>query len=283
MIEYGDEPKRLVSTLLTYRNDIDIYTEDELKDKEFYKVLLSRLVEDKVKITDITPLGSKKNVIERCMNEPDNGRKKLFIVDGDIVLIHGKGIPKIRHLFVLDAYCMENLLLNKESIIHFIYFNCASKSIKEIEKEVEFENWLNTYSNKFIDLFIHFAILDFFGGRFTLYNAQKFHKLEKKTLIFSEDLVNNYIDILKTDILKLVKVQDYETKYEELKKIWSVNINNLLTIVSGKDYLIPTLLYKTQSFKKSKALPTYEEVKFFLAHHCNLSRLSDLKSVIESL
>jgi hypothetical protein len=277
MLELSDEPKRLVSTFLTYRNDIDIYTEDELKDKEFYKVLFNRLLDNKIRINDITPLGSKKNVIDRCQTEPNNGRKKLFIIDGDVTIIHGKDVSALKHLFVLDAYCIENFVLDNESILQFIYLHCASKPKEEIEKELNLDVWLSNYANKLVDLFIHFAIVDFFGGKFTLFNAHKFHPKEN----YSEELVEADIEKLKVDILLLTTKENYDLKYEELKKQWTTCIESLLTIVSGKDYLIPIILFKTQYYKKSKALPSTDEAKFMLAQYCKLDRLSNLKIAIE--
>lgn len=279
MLELSDEPKRLVSTFLTYRNDVDIYTEDELKDKEFYKVLFSRLLDNKININDITPLGARKNVIKRCETEPDNGRKKIFIIDGDVTIIHGKDIPALKNLFVLDAYCIENFVLDKQSVINFIYLNCASKPKEEIEDELKFENWLSGYSNKLVDLFIHFGITDFFGGKFTLFNAHKYHLKEN----YFEEIVEQDIEKLKAEILLLTTRENYELKYEELKNQWANCVSSLMTIVSGKDYLIPILLFKTQNYKKSKAMPTVEEAKFMLAQNCNLDRLSKLKVAIESL
>ncbi|MDZ4713716.1 MAG: DUF4435 domain-containing protein [bacterium] len=279
MLELSDEPKRLVSTFLTYRNEIDIYTEDELKDKEFYKVLFSRLLDNKININDITPLGARKNVIKRCETEPDNGRKKIFIIDGDVTIIHGKDIPALKNLFVLDAYCIENFVLDKQSVLNFIYLNCASKPKEVIEDELKFENWLSGYSNKLVDLFIHFSITDFFGGKFTIFNAHKFHPKEN----YSEEVVDLDIEKLKAEILLLTTKENYEHKYEELKNQWTNCVSSLMTIVSGKDYLIPILLLKTQCFKKSKAMPTVEEAKFMLAQNCNLDRLSKLKEAIEAL
>lgn len=279
MLELSDEPKRLVSTFLTYRNEIDIYTEDELKDKEFYKVLFNRLLENKIKINDITPLGGRKNVISRCETEPDNGRRKIFIVDGDIAIIHGKDIPALKNLFVLDAYCIENFVLDKQSVLNFIYLNCASKPKEEIEMELNFEEWLGSYSNKLIDLFIHFAITDYFGGKFKLFNANKFHPKEN----YAEEIVEQDIEKLKSEILLLTSSENYEFKYKELKNQWTNCVSSLMTIVSGKDYLIPILLFKTQCYKKSKALPTVEEAKFMLAQNCNLDRLAKLKEVLVSL
>lgn len=279
MLELSDEPKRLVSTFLTYRNDIDIYTEDGLKDKEFYKVLFGRLLEGKIEINDITPLGGSTNVIDRCKNEPDNGRKKIFIIDGDVAIIHGKDIPQLKNLFVLDAYCIENFVLDKQSAINFIYLNCATKPKEQIENELEFENWLSNYANKLVDLFIHFGIIDFFGGSFTLFNAHKFHPTEN----FSEKLVEQDIEKLRIDILKLTTKEDYQIKYDELKKQWTNCVATLMTIVSGKDYLIPILLLKTRDYRKSKALPTIDEAKFVLVQYCSLDRLSKLKFAIEAL
>jgi len=279
MLELSDEPKRLVSTFLTYRNEIDIYTEDELKDKEFYKVLFSRLLENKIKISDITPLGARKNVINRCETEPDNGRKKIFIIDGDIAIIHGKNIPALKNLFVLDAYCIENFVLDKQSILNFIYLNCASKPKVEIEMELNFEEWLGNYSNKLVDLFIHFAITDYFGGKFKLFNANKFHPKEN----YDEEIVEQDIEKQKSEILLLTSIENYELKYNELRTQWTNCASSLMTIVSGKDYLIPILLFKTQCYKKSKALPTVEEAKFMLAQNCNLDRLIKLKEAIVSL
>lgn len=279
MLELGGEPKRLVSTFLAYRNDIDIYTEDELKDKEFYRVLFHRLVGNNLKINDITPLGSRDNVLERCKNEPQNGRKKIFVIDGDVTIIHGNNIPQMQNLFVLDAYCIENVVFDKESVLNFIYLNCATRAKDEIEQELDFERWLTTYSKKLIDLFIHFGIMDFYGGKFTLFNAHKYHKKDD----YAEELVEKDIELLKNEILKLTSKENYDAKYQELVKKWTYSCENLLKIVSGKDYLIPILLLKAKLYKRSKATPTIEESKFFLVQYCGLERLSKLKATIESL
>jgi hypothetical protein len=283
MIALSEESQRLTSTFRAYRNDIDIYTEDNDKDKEFYKVLFKRLLKSDIIINDITPLGCKDTVIKRCDEEPDNGRKKIFIVDGDVIFIHGKNIPVLQNLYVLEGYCIENFLIDKETIIHFLYMNCGTKPIEQIEIELNFNDWLNEYSTMFIDLFIHFALINYFGGYFTLFNANKYHVKQGEEMIFQTELVNADILKIKDEILKLVSIEDYNLKYEELNEKWTHCIENLTTIVSGKDYLIPLLLLKTKQFRKSKALPTLEEIKFSLVHSSNLSKLSNLKQVIENL
>jgi hypothetical protein len=283
MIVLSEEAQRLTSTFRAYRNDIDIYTEDNDKDKEFYKVLFRRLLKSEIVINDVTPLGCKDSVLKRCAEEPDNNRKKIFIVDGDITFIHGNNIPALKNLYVLEGYCIENFLIDKETIIHFLYMNCGTKSIEQIEGELNYNNWLSVYSTTLIDLFIHFALMNYFGGNFTLFNANKYHVKEGEEMLFKAEIVNADIAKLKEGILELVRIDEYNSKYTDLTKKWTICIENLTTIVSGKDYLIPLLLLKTKQFKKSKALPTLEEIKFSLVHTSNLSRLSNLKQVIENL
>ncbi len=244
MLELSEEARRLTSTFLSYRNDIDIYTEDEEKDKEFYKVLFKRLIKNDIIINDITPLGNKDAVKNRCQNEPENGRKKIFIIDGDVSIIHGKDIPVMKNLFVLDAYCIENFLFDQETLIHFIYLNCATKSKESIIQEVDFEKWLGEYSELFIQLFIHFALANYFGVYYTLYNANKYHIRTKDIISFSPELVAADIDQIKLEILKSVDEETFIFEQKKLIEKWTNCLNSLFTVVSGKDYLIPILLIR---------------------------------------
>jgi hypothetical protein len=280
MLSYSSEPKRLVSTFLAYRNDIDIYTEDDEKDKEFYRVLFSRLLDPSVKINDITPLGCKENVIDLCKNEPDNGRRKIFIIDGDVAIIHG-GVVSLPNLHVLESYCIENFLIEQKSICQFIYLNCGVKPIEDIEANIQYDNWLSSYSESLMELFFHFAVIHKLCGKFTLYNANKYHKKVKDKIVFDKTLVQADIAEVRNEIVTTFGQESYDVEYQKLIERWPKSIEHLLTIVSGKDYLIPLLLIKTQEFKKSKATPSLEEVKISLVQYCNLDKLVKLKEQIE--
>lgn len=280
MLKYSDESKRLVSTFFAYRNDVDIYTEDQVKDKEFYRVLFSRLLTN-IRINDITPLGSKADVINRCKEEPKGERKKVFIVDGDIALVNDVVI-KVENLFVLDRYCIENFLIDQNSTCNFVYYNCGTKSKEEIQVDIDYDNWLKGYSEHLIDLFIHLAVLNFYEGKFTLHNVNKYHTKKKDTFSFDSALVQKDISDLKDVIIAEVGEEKYESKLNELRGKWTNSIETLLTIVSGKDYLIPMLLIKTQEFKSSKGTLTLQEAKIKLVQDFDVSSLNRLKEFIES-
>lgn len=281
MINYNEESRRLLSTFYAYRNDIDIYTEDEEKDKEFYSTLFKRLLKPSIRINDITPLGNKNQVIKRCQNEPYSERKKIFIVDGDIGVINNETLV-MDNLFVLSRYCIENFLIDENSICNFVYLSCGTKSKEEILHNLEFENWMGSYSESLIQLFIHFAILKDCGGNFKLYNAHKYHQKIEGKYNFNRVMVSNDIETIKIEILKILSEEDYKEHYRYLNQKWTNDIDNLLKIVSGKDYLIPILLIKSQEFKKSKSMPSLEETKINLVHHFNVENLRDLKEAIEN-
>ena len=284
MLEYSEESRRLVSTFLRYRNEIDIYTEDDEREKEFYSVLLSRLVDSRIKISDITPLGARRNVINRCKNEPDNGRKKIFIIDGDVSMIHGSDIPVYNNLFILNAYCIENFLIDRDSAIDYAYKKCTTKSREYIEEYLGFETWYSVYSERFITLFIHFAILNLLGELFDLMHPGRFvRRNDDGTYTFLEDEFVKVLDSIRARIFGRMSEADYLEKLTELQNKWQISIQNMMTIVSGKDYLIPMLLWRIKNLKRSGSVPTVSEAKFHLVHCCDLSRLSDLKNAIEAL
>ncbi|MEQ9413306.1 MAG: DUF4435 domain-containing protein, partial [Cyclobacteriaceae bacterium] len=98
-----------------YRNDVDIFTEDRVADKEFYKSIFKRLFQGKIKINDVTPLGCKANVLDAYDTQnPKPKRKQYYIVDGDLDLINGTNRKEEKNLIVLDSYCIENYLINED-------------------------------------------------------------------------------------------------------------------------------------------------------------------------
>jgi len=278
MLRFNDASRRLVSVFFSYRNDIDIYTEDEFANKEFYKILFRRLVTNGIKINDVTPLGSKGNVLERCRVEPDSGRRKLFIVDGDINVIHKKGIPILKNLYVHDAYCIENFVFDKTSIVKFLYDFCADRSIEKIESDLRFDDWLGGYSDKLILLFIHFALVNYYGGLFKICNIQKYCNGND----LSMEKTDQAIEEARLQILTFTGEDEYLRKLDELIGQWENGFDTLVTIVSGKDYLLPMLQQKAKSIKSTGRIPSVQDLKFVLAQNCELDRLSRLKNTIEN-
>lgn len=273
-----------------YRNDVDIFTEDKTSDKEFYKTLFQRLLGDKIKINDITPLGCKSNVLEAFDNQiPNSTRKQYFIVDGDLELIINTNRKSENNLIVLDAYCIENYLIDECGAIELIYFSNGKEDRDNISKRLNFEKWLSYNSTELVSLFLHFGVLRMFGGGPKIRNAGEFLKQEKKQTILDTQQILNYTEDIKNEILnKLIELQysnpqlEYEKSLAKLNSKWELNNKTLLTIVSGKDYLVPLIQHRINfCIGKGKSLFPKESLKLFLASNADLKRLEFLKNRIK--
>lgn len=279
MLEYSPEAKRVSSVFFQYKNDIDIYTEDGLNNRVFYLALFKKLIDPKIKIENITTLGRRRDVIKACKNEPKSPRRKLFIIDGDLTIVHGKNEMQ-DNLFVLDSYCIENYLFDEQSVVEYISCN-SGKAIEEVKKELNYESWLKCYSSHFIDLFLHFAIADDINLEFKLFNAEKYFPGSMKT--FSHKLIEDDVADLKKRIILKVGEEKFNSLYMLFSCNWPDSTKHFLRLISGKDYLIPLLNIKTTSMSTSGSLPNKTFTKNFLLKHCTLKRLVGLKLKIESL
>lgn len=279
MLKYNNESRKISSRFKAYRNDINVFTEDEEKDKEFYTLLLKRLLGSQVKINDITPLGCKKNVLKYC-NETALGKKEVYIVDGDIKVINNNHAIAHPNLFILDRYCIENYLLDENSAIKYIYNNSGTHSESNIKIALQYQNWLATYAPSLVCLFIHFAIADCFEIPYSIFAFSKYLVVKKKTISFNEDSLLSDVETVKNAVIEKIGKDKYEKTLKKLELKWEPTTETLLTIVSGKNYLIPLLQLKTQDFKKCKDTQTLEVCKISLVQHFDINNLNRLKDFI---
>jgi hypothetical protein len=290
MLKYGINALKAMPRLFSYRNDIDIFTEDKVADKEFYKTLFQNLLGEHIKINDVTPLGCKANVLNAydTQNLKDK-RKKFFIIDGDLDLIIGTNRKEENNLIILDSYCIENYLIDEKGIIDFLYFSNGTEAKDQIKLKLNFDKWLNYNSKCLIDLFLNFAILKKYGGGPILKNANEFLKQENKQTILDQSKIEKYSEKIKIEIINHLESSGfsdaekiYKTNYKDLSKVWKTDNQTLLKIVSAKNYLLPLLQFRiNHCINKGKALFPRETIKLFLASNSKLERLEFLKNKIK--
>lgn len=286
MLEFGFKALRALPKFFTYRNDIDIYTEDKIADKEFYRTIFKRLLGDEIKINDVTPLGCKTNVLNEYnkQNKSDK-RKKLFIVDGDLELILDTNRKSFSNLIVLDSYCIENYLINEKAGIELIYFSNGSESRENLKNKLNFDKWLEYNAPCLIALFINFAILRKYGGGPIIKTAHDFLTQDGKETILNKDEIKKYSSDIKNEIIhQLNKIgiknpeETYNQDYTSLCKKWETNNDTLLKIVSAKNFLLPLLQFRIR-YCLDKVNGMYPKISFklFLADKCDLKRLAFIK------
>lgn len=275
MLSFNIEQKGLISKFKEYRNSIDIYTEDNDKDKEFYVRLLKQLMQEtEIIINDIYPLGCCQEVINHCKTNTQLIRKKLYIIDGDIHLIH-KPKETIPNLFVLNSYCIENYVVEKKSVVDFAYEIVATMPKHEVEMAIKYDEHMRKAVDNLINLFLHFSILMEVSGKFQLLHIESF--IVGRDI--SEDLVNSKVEEIKGQILTIINEENYSIRLKDRIDNWERNIDTLLRIVSGKDYLIPYSVHLIKKLKSNFTLDK-ETIKFMMLKYCTLDRLLDLKTTI---
>lgn len=280
-LEFSTETRQAATVFTEYRNSIDIYTEDCDKDKEFYVKLLNRLMEGTdVTINDIHPLGCRRTVIECCQNDTDSRRKKLYIVDGDIYLQY-KEKENISHLYVLDAYCIENYMICKNSICNVAYNLHARDTYENVKNALRIPQELNNISKPLIDLFFYYSIQMECINQFNLMHIDAY--MNKAAKQIDSNIINTKIREIKNG---LIQRGITEERINELLNIresqFPYNNDTLLKIVSGKDFLIPYFGHYIDRILNCPLKLPKEAWKFNLVDKCDIEKLNPLKQAILS-
>lgn len=278
-LEFTTKTLQAATVFKEYRNTIDIYTEDCDKDKEFYIRLLQRLLCDTgIVINDIHPLGCRRTVIDCCQKDNDTRRKKLYIVDGDIYLQY-KDKEIIPNLFVLDAYCIENYVICEESICHVAYLLHARESYDTIRSILQIPQELNTIAQLLIKLFFYYSIQIELFGQYELRTIEAF--MDKTSKCINNTLIESRIDEIITGLEKHGFTKEMINElYQQRERKFPYNIDTLLQIVSGKDYLIPYLRYCFDRKLKLNIKIPKETWKFNLVDNADLTRLISLRDAV---
>lgn len=278
-LEFSSEQEQVASIFTAYRNDIDIYTEDENKDKPFYKKLFIRLLKDSgINIHDVYPLGSSDDVIEACQKDNDVTRKKIYIVDGDIYLMFN---PKqvIPNLFVLDAYCMENLVIDEESVCNALCNFHEEKEYDEIKVLFQFDSLIQQHQDALITLFYYKALDQKYRGYFNLYSLSAYYDKNFNLDLSKIELEQN---LIKNNLISEGKIteSEFERELSLLERMFPKNADSFLKIISGKDYLIHMISCHAKKTLNHKTGHSKEAWKYNFAQFCKLDRLQNLKTAI---
>lgn len=276
MISYPRESQQLCSVFTQFRNTINIYTEDEEKDKRFYKVLFERLLcETGIVVKDITPLGNCHNVIDACHKDTSTF-PKLYIVDGDIdLMLNPKATEK--NLYVLDRYCIENFLIDENSVYRvfdeFDYIH-ADTNIRDL---IRYDDIISSIVEPLMDMFRHFAVAKKLMGFFVI---KKISCILDKDRICSEKLETEKSFIKNNCYNNNISEEDFDIELRKMETFYPNTNENMFKYVSAKNYLLPYIVdYCKKKLGLSIGLPQ-DNWKYQFAKHCNIDNLSGLRDRI---
>jgi hypothetical protein len=279
MLKFKSKVIPTLSIFFRHKNDVDIFIEDS-NDEEFYSELFKSILDGK-RANKIISCGCKTSLIEACENDQNpRNRHRVYLADGDLDLIFSEPRSDLRYLFFLKRYCIENFLFEEESIIEIIHDNTVLDRTK-IQDKLGMTKWFETISKPLIDLFIHYAISHKYGLglRTTSISVFTLCKKVSKIDVLDIDAVDNKIREFKIEIINSIGEENYLKEIYDLNLKWPVSVDNLLTIVSAKDYLLPLLRARCKKIKGKETFSLgHESIRLGLAKKNKFESLNELKT-----
>lgn len=261
-------------------NDIDIFIEDTAPGyRKIFKELLRRVFNTELKIDQVFPVGNRDKVIEECRkNQTGNSRKRIFIVDGDLYLMHEDNQINLKGLFILPRYCIENYLIHESSIIDVLYEEEPELEKEQIKKGLKFSEWINANDTILTELFKIYALC-------------KKHVPQEQTVAYkvsnlcsdnSGELCTiktfQRIELLKQKLIAHLGEANFRLEYDNLSQKISHESYKMLKYSSGKDYLFPLINTRLRRLIETK--PTNLNLKVRIATRCDLKELIEIKKYV---
>lgn len=223
------------------RNDIEIFVEDSSA-KNVWRELLKKFLPDGVQFEDPIQLGSRNNVLEECrQDQAVDGRRKLYIIDADLDLLKGVQKPKLRHLYRLRSYCLENYLLNEPALVDVVTLLDVDASPAQAKASLGFSEWVEKNSSLLTKLFVCYATSHQLAEQHQTigYNVARLAQGNP----FNDELCPSKTGVRIFGLNRLVCRDVGPNPLREVSSAIQSNSSQLgpLRFASGKDYLLPLM------------------------------------------
>lgn len=282
MLRYSDSARVGYGFLYRHYNDIDVFVEDT-SCVAMWENLLNVVIAGRCRLTRVLQLGGKVNVIAACRRDQGHSpRRRIYIIDGDFDIWRGRRRPNLKHLYRINAYCVENLLIGQAALIEVLRDAQPSRSIDEIERSLSYADF-TADCYKLVTLFALYASVFTLGISVPTisYSVHRLTEAASKHVRISESLLQTRLRELQGQILELASDADLAAAKESIES--RVTSSKLVPDrhISGKDYLFPLL------YARSRVLLAYREsadtLKARLARHYDIRADPGLKRAIERL
>lgn len=272
MIAYSPEAEPARAFLLRRYNDIEVYVEDT-SCQNLYIVLVNRVLRPKGKrISHVFPLGGKSRVISRCSSDQTpSTRKRIYLIDGDLDLMLKRPRPRLRHLYRLNVYCAENLLLSEFAAITIGTESATNVQWHDMALQLSLKKLMESSVRKLMPLFVVYSIVHEFGLTIDTvsYPVQRLLKVAHDATTLSGLLIRQRM----RDLIRAI--QAHVSPYQYLRKKASIaarlakSTSHPGGLISGKDYLLPLVYMRLRQVARFS--DSFDKLKVRLAQHCELT------------
>jgi hypothetical protein len=247
MISYSARAAKALGYLKRRYNDVEIFVEDTSSHTMWLK-LLRNLLPAKVRLESVNLMWGKRRVIEACkLDQTDDGRKKLYIIDGDFDFLLGKRKPRLKYLYRVGAYCIENVMVHPRCIAEVCCDYDHKIRVDNVLNELEYEKLIGRHEEMLRSLFVVYAASQAVGsGVETVgYSIHRLVSRNQGLHEFDKQKIAGRIKEVIRQSVKKVGLKLFSMKRKELKTRSGKLVFD--KIVSGKDCILPIVWLRMRS------------------------------------
>ncbi|WP_449253427.1 DUF4435 domain-containing protein [Brevundimonas naejangsanensis] len=254
MISYSPNAAKAIGYLKRKFNQVEIFVEDT-SCRIIWDSIIKRLLPKGTKIRSINRLGGRQNVIAACrLDQKNDGRRKIYIIDGDFDYANGLQKDRLKYLYRIRGYCIENLLVNKQLIEQIAEISDPNNISDEVRKNVNFNEWERSVHEKLAPLYISYATASqhYMRIKTVSYPIDKFIISKNGKVELCSKKIFSRVRYVYRDMMHTASISEITTVRRTIAKNVA-RINGRLYI-SGKDAILPMILFHlraTANFKGS--------------------------------
>ena len=181
-------------------------------------------------------------MIAACKEDQElDGRKKLYVIDGDLELLRGQRRPNLRHLYRLRAYCVENYLWDEETVAVAITTLAPQWAWEVVVRDMDFEGWFRRNEGALHRLFVCYAVVSEIAGDVQTVGSSVHQLLRDNDQQFNlcpMKVSRRIMALYRTALKKATKKKVRDVFDRVCKNGGRLGARRF---VSGKDYLFPPL------------------------------------------
>lgn len=264
MVKYSPKAAKALAFLKRTGNDVDIFVEDTTN-RNMWAAIIKKFLPAGVNFKSVNMLGGRDAVLSACkLDQVSDGRRKLYIIDGDFDFLQGKKKPRLKFLYRIGGYCVENILINEKSCLDLGLCCCPNASELEVRDTIKFDEWIKNDAQKLIPLFVVYAAVNKLAPQISTINYTLSNLFDAGRLgpsISANKVRSRIRQIYRSGVRASSLVSLAKARREISQTASSLGLEK---IVSGKDYLIPILSLRISAAFKQRF--SHDQLKVFLAN-----------------
>ncbi|EJC6937350.1 DUF4435 domain-containing protein [Vibrio parahaemolyticus] len=268
---------------LFYRDlqEIEIYVED-VDAEAIYTELLTRATGDRVKIKKVISLAGREKVVEMCQRYEEEF-PALFIIDGDLDLLHDEREGPFERLFQHRLYCFENYLICQNASAELLRDHSGRLLKHQAIDLLDWDGFIANITPTLLELFKVYAVSwkaleeDRITTVSRSYHTMCTQQRNPSRWDLCSTKVQEVIDEIKAQVLEVITPERYQEIYDSVSNTVA-SLATPLCAISGKDYLLKAL--REYLAFKGASYSCDDGFKFKLARYCDIEPLAELSDAI---